>query len=87
VRSMTMTMAALLAVGMMTLGVSGCRSTKRTYQADGRMAYSVRCGSKWRGCLQKAGIICRNKGYDVAYEDEYKGELMVSCRSAEVAAK
>lgn len=45
----------------------GCASATKTYAPDGRVAYSIDCSGtarNWGMCYEKAGEICKEKGYD-----------------------
>jgi hypothetical protein len=49
------------------LVLSGCASATKTYAPDGREAYSLDCSGtsrNWGMCYEKAGEICKAKGYD-----------------------
>ncbi|MEZ5691339.1 MAG: hypothetical protein R3D71_06715 [Rickettsiales bacterium] len=53
------------------LALSGCiktASTSKIYTADGNKGYSVNCSGAdkdWGYCYQKAGDLCKERGYDV----------------------
>lgn len=47
--------------------LAGCASATKTYAPDGRVAYSLDCSGtarNWGMCYEKAGEICKEKGYD-----------------------
>jgi hypothetical protein len=58
------TIAAIL----VSLFVSGCAMSKKTYLPDGSEGYSISCDGSAVGinvCFEKAGQICGSKGYDL----------------------
>lgn len=53
---------------ILALLLSGCASSSQTYAPDGGQAYSLNCSGtvrNWGMCEQKAGDICKEKGYKV----------------------
>lgn len=61
-------MKTLYAVLVATLALSGCAVDKPTYGPDGRAAHSINCSGSaltWNACYEKAGEVCRTKGYSV----------------------
>lgn len=50
------------------LVLSGCASSSATFSPDGSKAYSLNCSGlarNWGMCYEKAGDICKEKGYEV----------------------
>lgn len=50
------------------LVVSACTTAKGVHLPDGAQGYSISCGGKlnsFAGCVEKAGEICAEKGYDI----------------------
>jgi hypothetical protein len=48
--------------------LAGCAQHKTTYLPDGRQGHSISCGGSavsWNLCYEKAGEICKARGYDV----------------------
>jgi hypothetical protein len=79
----------VLGIVAMTVGASlvGCAHDRRTYLADGRPGYGVSCRhfyQDWSSCVLRAGQLCRNQGYTVAYSDEIDRELIVGCKKPEL---
>jgi len=59
--------AAVLLVALLPL--TGCVTTKEIYGPDGQKAYTLNCSddlsATWDHCYEKAGEICREKGYRI----------------------
>jgi hypothetical protein len=58
------TIFALLAVTTL----AGCATSTQTYAPDGGQAHSINCSGAaltWGQCYEKAGSICKERGYDV----------------------
>jgi hypothetical protein len=62
------------------INLTGCTHSRVTYLPDGRVGYAISC-HRWTSCLTKAGQLCRNKGYTLAYSDEVTGELIAGCKA------
>lgn len=57
---------ALMIIPILALGA--CASSSMTYGPDGRPAYTLNCSGTirtWGMCLEKAGKLCGQAGYDV----------------------
>lgn len=54
---------------IMFLGLlTGCATAKQTYAPDGGTAHSINCSGSalnWGMCFEKAGEICKERGYEV----------------------
>lgn len=53
---------------VLALVLTGCASTSTTYTPDGSQGYSLNCSGlarNWGMCYEKAGNICKEKGYTV----------------------
>jgi hypothetical protein len=58
------TIFALLAAATL----SACATSTQTYAPDGGQAHSINCSGAaltWGQCYEKAGSICKERGYDV----------------------
>jgi hypothetical protein len=58
------TIFALLAV----ITLNACATSTQTYAPDGGQAHSINCSGAaltWGMCYEKAGSICKERGYDV----------------------
>jgi hypothetical protein len=50
------------------LSLFGCATSTQTYAPDGGQAHSINCSGAaltWGMCYEKAGSICKERGYDV----------------------
>lgn len=48
--------------------VSGCATASKTFTSDGKEGYAIACSGlalNWGMCYEKAGELCREKGYVV----------------------
>jgi hypothetical protein len=66
---------------LLVLILSGCATTKETYTADGKVAYSISCvppAQNWNDCYEQAGRSCGAKGYDVV--QKAPRSLIVQCK-------
>jgi hypothetical protein len=48
--------------------LTGCATSTQTYAPDGGQAHSINCSGAaltWGMCYEKAGSICKERGYDV----------------------
>ena len=62
----------MIVVGCMFM--FGCASVTKTYDREGKEAYSLNCSGtarNWNMCLEKAGELCGSRGYDIV---SYAGE-------------
>jgi len=70
------------------LFVAGCVSTQETFNADGTKGHVISCTPAWTGglvgaaanastswgtCFQKAGELCRERGYTVLHKSDEPG--------------
>jgi hypothetical protein len=58
------TIFALLAA----ITLNACATSTQTYAPDGGQAHSINCSGAaltWGQCYEKAGSICKERGYDV----------------------
>lgn len=59
--------------------LSGCATSSKTYTADGKAGYSITCSGSalnWGMCYEKAGEICRSKGYEVLNKSGDQGAML-----------
>ena len=64
----------------------GCVNSHGTYLSTGNRGYSLSCGglaTSWTSCLVKAGRLCGQRGYSIAYSDEINREMLVECKTQE----
>ena len=48
--------------------LTGCATSQETYTESGRPGYTIDCSGtarNWGMCYEKAGNICRERGYDI----------------------
>jgi hypothetical protein len=60
------------------IGVS-CATSRETYTADGRPGYSINCSGtalNWGNCLEKAGDLCGERGYQVLEKSSDQGSVV-----------
>lgn len=53
---------------ILCLLLAGCATSAKTYTADGREGYMVKCpgsANSWGTCLEKAGELCGASGYEI----------------------
>jgi hypothetical protein len=58
---------------------SGCAFAKKTYTSDGKEGYLITCSgstSNWGKCYEKAGNLCKAKGYEILEKNEDKGVVL-----------
>lgn len=51
-----------------SIALAGCATSSPTYAPDGSQAFSLNCSGtarNWGMCYEKAGEICKEKGYTV----------------------
>jgi hypothetical protein len=61
-----------------SLLVAGCASSK-TFDAEGKEALVLNCSGmarNWGMCYEKAGELCRTKGYEVVEKSGYSGWVL-----------
>lgn len=59
--------------------ITGCATAKQTYTSDGQKGYIINCsgsGGNWGMCYEKAGKICRDRGYIVLEKSGDQGVMM-----------
>jgi len=83
-----------LAAGFCLVGsaffIDGCATAKLTYLDNGQPAYLVKCGgwfANWNACVDKAGRVCRRRGYSVNSADEFEGRMVLTCKSESQTVK
>ncbi len=83
-----------LAAGLCLVGSAffmiSCATAKLTYLDNGQPAYLVRCGgwfASWNACVDKAGQVCRRRGYSVNSADEFEGRMLLTCKAQSQAEK
>ncbi len=84
---MIRTYHALVAIGIATLFI-GCTMVnlydqkgtyREIYLPDGRKGYAIVCAgqySTWGGCLETAGNLCRDRGYEAYLMDKNTGQFV-----------
>lgn len=66
-------MLKTLVVVAFALAVAGCGSSKKIYRPDGSEGYLIDCsGTSLVSCQEKAGAICRDRGYIVLGQETQK---------------
>lgn len=56
--------------------LSGCATASKTYTADGKEGYTIDCNgtaSSWSYCYEKAGELCKARGYEVIERNGERG--------------
>ena len=78
-------MKHLICILITLVVLGGCASSKQIFLETGEVGYRVKCGGKtfgsWSDCYQRAGEVCKAKGYDVVsqiYDDRFSGGLCVT---------
>jgi hypothetical protein len=80
-------------VVVIALAVGGCASTSKTYDAQGREAYTLNCSGwarSWAMCQEKAGNLCGSRGYTVTAQSEeplFAGGILTSSRTMMVTCR
>jgi hypothetical protein len=60
-------MRTILAL-LTAITLNACATSTQTYAPDGGQAHSINCSGAaltWGQCYEKAGSICKERGYDV----------------------
>ena len=55
-------------ISLLVFAVSGCATARKTHTSDGKEGYILNCSgsaSTWGKCYERAGDLCREKGYEV----------------------
>lgn len=66
-------------IALTGLCLSACATQKSVYLPDGREGHSINCSGSalsWDLCYQKAGELCKTKGYDVVAKDGEQGAMV-----------
>lgn len=61
--------------------MNGCATAKKTYTSDGKEGFGINCSGSfltWGMCYEKAGTLCRKKGYDVLEKSGDKGAMVTA---------
>lgn len=69
---------------LITAFVTGCASASKTYGPDGREAYSLNCSGtarNWGMCYEKAGELCKERGYDILTKSGDQGAMVTGNNS------
>jgi hypothetical protein len=64
-----------------SLLLAGCATSSQTYAPDGSQAHSINCSGSalnWGMCYEKAGQICKEKGYEVVAGGTDSGSTIVA---------
>jgi hypothetical protein len=59
----------------------GCANSRQTYTPDGRVGHSINCSGtarNWGMCEEKAGEICKERGYDVLSANGDNGAIVTA---------
>jgi len=59
--------------------VSGCATASKTFTSDGKEGYVINCSGSalnWGMCYEKAGELCREKGYVVLEKSGDTGAMV-----------
>jgi len=73
---------------VLCLLLAGCASSSPTYSPDGSKAYSLNCSGaarNWGMCYEKAGNLCKEKGYIVVAGGTDTGSSLVANSNGVVA--
>ena len=71
-----------------TLSLGGCASASKTYAPDGSLAYSLNCSGtarNWGMCYEKAGNLCKEKGYKIIVMNGENGNMMTGLSTKDIA--
>jgi hypothetical protein len=61
---------------LLALCLVGCATQKDVYLPDGRKAHAIECSGaalSWNLCTEKAGKICKARGYEIVEKNEERG--------------
>ena len=73
-----------------SLILTGCASSSPTYAPDGSKAYSLDCSGSartWGMCYEKAGELCKEKGYEVVAGGSDKSSQLIANDSSVYASE
>lgn len=59
--------------------LAGCATQKNIYLPDGRQGFSIACNGaalSWDLCYEKAGQICKNRGYEILSREGEESPLL-----------
>lgn len=66
---------------LLSIALSACATSSKTYAPDGRPAYTLNCSGMvltWGTCYEKAGDLCGSVGYDVLAGGTERGAVIGS---------
>ncbi|WP_202966744.1 hypothetical protein [Cupriavidus sp. IDO] len=69
----------IIGITAVAILIAGCASASKTYGPDGREAYALNCSGlarTWGACLERAGDICGERGYNVISSSSEIGSIM-----------
>jgi hypothetical protein len=72
-------MGRLAVVLLVAIMEASCATSRETYTADGRPGYSINCSGtalNWGNCLEKAGDLCGERGYQVLEKSGDQGSVV-----------
>ena len=72
-------MSKILMVLLLILILSACATSKTIYGPNGQEAHSINCSGmvlSLADCWEKAGDICKNKGYDIIGAMTNNGQMI-----------
>lgn len=75
---------------LLALTLTGCASSLPTYAPDGGQAHSINCSGTartWGMCYEKAGEICKERGYDIVAGGTDENALLVANNNGAFAGK
>jgi hypothetical protein len=61
--------------------VGGCATASKTFTSDGQEGYAISCSGSalnWGMCYEKAGKLCRSKGYEVLEKSGDTGAMVTA---------
>ena len=71
----------LIAVAILLGAAIGCTSTSQIHTPAGKVGHTIGCSggmNSWGDCYQKAGQICKEKGYTVIADGTERGAVATS---------
>lgn len=74
---------------LLILLLTGCASASKTYTPDGSEGYSLNCsggGRNWGMCYEKAGELCKERGYTVVAGGSDSNAIGVADRNGAFAS-
>jgi hypothetical protein len=72
-------MVKIAATLLLIVSLVGCATGKETYTPSGKKGYTVSCDGAvlgWSHCYEKAGEICKEKGYNILAGGTDKGTVV-----------